>query len=300
MVGGFGQFLFPARGLDVGHIGLQLRVVLVGDLYHGVITGIHGFRDIHFSQRSGHGLPGQTDVGSLTFPERGFGIGKRALGAGQAAFGLGHVGGGSGPEFHALLLGVQDLHVLPHVILGKLQDLAAAEQVHMGNDGVQGERRGVVEDAVGHGIDRRFARADTAARGETVPQRLRERKADAVGPVHVLIGVQRARRRIAQPAGSGTPHGVDARPPPRLGPAELMTDDVKVLLHDLQATVRLQRIFNSLLYGHFSRDRFSRICLSGGLLLGKGRFRRTRKPQGTQKQQHPQMRRFHSLFPFPL
>ena len=75
----------------------------------------------------------------------------------------------------------------------------------MGNDGVQGERRGVVEDAVGHGIDRRFARADTAARGETVPQRLRERKADAVGPVHVLIGVQRARRRIAQPAGAGTP-----------------------------------------------------------------------------------------------
>lgn len=158
MVGGFGQFLFPARGLDVGHIGLQLRVVLVGDLHHGVITGIHGFRDIHFSQRSGHGLPGQADVGSLTFPERGLGIGERALGAGQAAFGLGHVGGGAGPEFHALLLGVQDLHVLPHIILGKLQDLAAAEQVHMGNDGVQGERRGVVEDAVGHGIDRRFAR----------------------------------------------------------------------------------------------------------------------------------------------
>ena len=38
-----------------------------------------------------------------------------------------------------------------------------------------------------------------------------------------------------------------------------MTDDVKVLLHDLQAAVGLQGILNGLLYGHFPRDRFPRL-----------------------------------------
>ncbi len=264
--GGFGQLAVGLGGADVLKVGGQFGVVLFRQLKDGIRPG-EGLGRHGYGLHARHGRHArQAGIGVFGHEQRGLGLRKAGQGARQAGLRLAHVGLGVGAEIGAVLGLPEDGAVLGHVALRQGVDGAAAQEIDMGDDAVQRERRGRIEHAGLDRVQRGFGVAHARARGEAVPDGLGEPRADLAHAVHLLVQIAVAGGAVAQEAAAGLALHVHAGTEPGAGAAQLVLQHLPVLLHALERPMVAQDAVDGVRNRHGLARRWRRRPGSPALL----------------------------------
>ena len=123
-----------------------------------------------------------------------------------------------------------------HVGLCQLIDLLTTQHIHMGNNGVESQRIGIVQHAMIQRAIRGFRLADTTASQPSVPQRLRdEQRGRRIGSGLIIsVGTGRAVRKFAK---SATSRQIHSRAVAGLGSVDLVAGGGTIFLYGLERII---------------------------------------------------------------
>ena len=140
--------------------------------------------------------------------------------------------------------------MLGHVFLGQSIDSAAAQQVNMGNDAVQGKGGGGIKHPLLDRIQSGLRAAHSRTGCEAVPDGLYQLGADTGQAPHLFVQILASGGGIAQNAAAGPAGDVHARTETGFGPVHLMLQHLAIFQHAAQTAVRAQNAVHRVLDGY--------------------------------------------------